>query len=187
MRREPSQCGHDQGKPSMQVSISRRTLFVGRVADPADTPIRPPWSASEHTFLEACTQCNECRKACAEGIIVAGGGGFPKIDFQNGACTFCGDCAQVCAPGALVANDMYRSEPWTAVAHIGTTCLSQNGVTCRVCGDRCDASAIRFQLVVGGSAHPILDSSACTGCGACVAPCPVGAVEVVTVQREEQS
>jgi len=171
----------------MQVSLTRRALFAGRMAGPADAPIRPPWSAPEPTFLNACTQCNDCHRACAEGVIVRGGGGFPEIDFQNGACTFCGDCAQVCEPGAIVAGDIYRADPWLAVARFAATCLSQNGVTCRVCGDRCDARAIRFQLAVGGVAHPIIDPSACTGCGACVAPCPVGAVEVVSVQREEQS
>ncbi|HEY9080094.1 ferredoxin-type protein NapF [Magnetovibrio sp.] len=171
----------------MQVSISRRALFTGRLANPARPVIRPPWSAPQATFLDACDQCNECLSVCAEGVIVQGGGGFPEIDFQNGACTFCGDCAQVCEPGAIVADDIYRAEPWAIVARFGAECLSQNGVTCRVCGDRCDARAIRFQLAVGGVAHPIVNPSACTGCGACVAPCPVGAVEVVSVQREEQS
>ena len=163
----------------MQVSLSRRALFAGRRADPVVAPIRPPWSVHEAAFLDACTQCNACRSVCAEGVVVHGSGGFPEIKFQNGVCTFCGDCAQVCEPGAIVADDLYRAVPWTVVARFDATCLSQNGVTCRVCGDRCDARAIRFQLAVGGVAQPIIDPSACTGCGGCVAPCPVGAVEVV--------
>jgi len=165
----------------MQVSLARRALFTGRTAKPVVTPIRPPWSAPQQTFLNACTQCAQCQDVCAEGVIVRGDGGFPEINFQNGECTFCGDCAQVCEPGAIVASEIYRGVPWRTVARLDAGCLSQNAVTCRVCGDRCDARAIRFQLAVGGVAHPIIDPSACTGCGACVAPCPVGAVEVVHV------
>lgn len=69
---------------------------------------------------------------------------------------------------------------------IGTGCLSMNGVMCRVCGDRCDERAIRFQLAVGGIAHPIIDQSSCTGCGACVEPCPVGVVEIAQIEGPVQ-
>jgi ferredoxin-type protein NapF len=31
---------------------------------------------------------------------------------------------------------------------------------------------------VGGVATPAVDATSCTGCGACVAPCPVAAIEV---------
>lgn len=170
----------------MQVSVSRRALFTGRMAKPVDTPVRPPWSIPEQTFLDACTQCAQCQDVCSEGIIHRGGGGFPEIDFLSGECTFCGDCAQVCEPGAIVAANIYRALPWERVAQLDATCLSQNGVMCRVCGDRCDARAIRFQLAVGGVAHPIIDVSACTGCGACVAPCPVGAVKIIEIKAQVQ-
>ena len=41
------------------------------------------------------------------------------------------------------------------------------------------ARAIRFPLVAGGVPRPEIDTGACTGCGACVAPCPVNAIERV--------
>jgi ferredoxin-type protein NapF len=58
------------------------------------------------------------------------------------------------------------------------SCLSAVGVTCKTCGDRCDHQAIRFRLEVGGRAQPELTVSDCTGCGACVAACPIEAIQM---------
>ncbi|MCW8916370.1 MAG: ferredoxin-type protein NapF [Magnetovibrio sp.] len=173
------------GNPSQPVSLSRRSFFKGRVHASANPAMRPPWALSETQFVDTCTTCDKCLSACNEGILVPGDAGFPTVDFQNGECTFCGDCIKVCTPGALSINDNETPTPWQHYAEIGSGCLSANGITCRVCGDRCDTRAIRFQLAVGGVAHPILDTSTCTGCGACIAPCPVGAVKIQHVQSEE--
>jgi ferredoxin-type protein NapF len=59
--------------------------------------------------------------------------------------------------------------------------MAAQGVVCRTCGDVCDARAIHFQLRVGGAALPLLDETACTGCGECIAVCPVQAVEIEVV------
>ncbi len=61
---------------------------------------------------------------------------------------------------------------------MGEVCLARRGVECRVCGEACDAGAIRFPPRRGGVALPVVDFSKCTACGDCVAPCPVGAVSV---------
>jgi len=61
-------------------------------------------------------------------------------------------------------------------AVIDNSCLSPRAVACRVCGDFCDARAIHFPPTVGGLVRPLVDHAACTGCGACVAPCPAGAI-----------
>ncbi|WP_211563328.1 ferredoxin-type protein NapF [Magnetovibrio blakemorei] len=174
------------GKHFMQVSLSRRAFFSGRGAQPVVAPFRPPWSRAEQHFVDLCTHCNECRDVCAEQIIVLGGGGYPEVDFQNGECSFCGDCAQVCEPGAIVAAHVFEALPWNLGVELSANCLSQNGVMCRVCGERCDARAIRFQLAVGGNALPVIDQSSCTGCGACIAPCPVGALEIKRFENEDQ-
>lgn len=176
-----------QGTPSKAVDLSKRALFRGQLSEMDATVIRPPWALAETAFLETCTACDKCLGVCEEGILKRGAGGYPEIDFQMGECTFCGDCAKVCEPGAIIAKNRDGAIPWNLEARIDSSCLSSNAVTCRVCGDRCDSRAIRFQLAVGGIANPIIDPSSCTGCGACVAPCPVDAVEVVQVQMEEQS
>jgi ferredoxin-type protein NapF len=61
---------------------------------------------------------------------------------------------------------------------MGEACLARRDVECRVCGEACDAGAIRFPPRRGGVALPVVDLAKCTRCGDCVAPCPVQAVSV---------
>lgn len=142
-------------------------------------PVRPPWALSEAAFVDACTRCGDCARACPEGIVVDGSGGYPEIRFARGECTFCGDCATACPTAAL--SDPDGRAPWDLRAAIDDSCLSRKGITCQVCGDHCPEGAIRFRPALGGVATPAIDADACTGCGACVAPCPVDAV---TVRKE---
>lgn len=156
------------------VDAGRRGFFRGRPRPPGQ--IRPPWALAESAFSERCTRCNDCLRACPEQIIVSGDGGFPTVSFARGECTFCGDCVTACTPLALVRVE--GRAPWPYKAAIAPDCLAQRGVECRVCGDFCEAGAIRFTPRLGGSPLPEIDGESCTGCGACVVPCPVGALAV---------
>lgn len=156
------------------VDAARRAFFRGRPR--VRSEIRPPWALAEVEFSVRCTRCDDCLAACPTGILVAGDGGFPTVDFRRGECTFCGDCVAACQPQAL-RRDAGRA-PWPYVAVVGAACLPHHGVECRVCGEFCDARAIRFAPRVGGSPLPEIDATRCSGCGACVAPCPVVAMTV---------
>lgn len=106
--------------------------------------------------------------------------GLPAVRFDRGACDFCAACADVCATGALgPARDAGGAmrRPWLASVGIGGKCISAAGVVCRVCAEACETGAIRF-ADPRGHGLPRVDISACTGCGACVATCPVQTVSV---------
>ncbi|PCI41618.1 MAG: ferredoxin-type protein NapF [Rhodospirillaceae bacterium] len=169
----------------MQVSLTRRSMFTGRPTARSAPPMRPPWALVEDAFLDACTLCDKCLSACDEGILHRGAGRYPEVNFKSGECTFCKACVDVCVDDALhIDADASEPKPWHMLAKIDDKCLSANAITCRVCGDRCDVRAIQFKLAVGGIADPIIDDALCTGCGACVAPCPTNSVTINSKTEE---
>ena len=134
---------------------------------------RMPWAIS--AFHDVCRRCDDCIEACDEAVLRVGDGGYPSVDFAQGACTFCGACADACRYRAL---DRGREVPWGLYATIGDGCLSAQGISCRACGDACDLGAIRFRLAAGGRALADLDSSICNGCGSCIATCPTHVIHM---------
>jgi ferredoxin-type protein NapF len=154
------------------VDTSRRRFLRGRPSAPP--ALRPPWALPEGDFADRCTRCGDCLKACPTHILVAADGSYPGVDFSRGECTFCGDCVAACKTGALVRGEI----PWHLTLAVADSCLPKGGVECRSCEDSCDASAIRFRPRLGGPALPAIDTERCTGCGACVAPCPAGALSL---------
>lgn len=152
--------------------VSRRQFLRGQFASRMIQ--RPPWALPEDDFIKACTRCLDCVPVCPTQIIVVVRG-FPEVDFTLGQCTFCGNCATLCKDGALPRADK-KAVPWSIKARIAATCLAQQDVECRACGDPCEADAIRFSPRAGGPPLPEVDAALCTGCGACVAPCPVTAI-----------
>lgn len=155
-------------------NVSRAQFLRGDFSA-SRSAIRPPWAMVEPDFVEACSRCGDCIGACPEKILEKGRGGFPQVNFGLGECSFCGDCARSCKTGAL---DVERA-PWRLKAQIAPSCLALKQVVCHSCGESCPTGAIRFRIAVGVVARPELDAAACTGCGACVGPCPVAAVTIV--------
>lgn len=69
-------------------------------------------------------------------------------------------------------------EPAPLLARVEPSCLALNRVECRLCGERCDAGAIRFPPRRGGVAMPVIDGARCTGCGDCLPACPAQALKL---------
>ncbi|RYH11723.1 ferredoxin-type protein NapF [Tropicimonas sp. IMCC6043] len=156
---------------------SRRDFLRGEIRTP--DILRPP-GATVRGFERACTGCGDCIAACPEAIIQSDPRGGVLLDLASGACTFCGACGRACPTDALAEE---RQGDWPWVAQVSQECLSLNRISCRACEDSCEARAIRFHLQVGGVSRPIIDDSACTGCGACVGSCPAAAVSLVRVSH----
>ena len=160
------------------VDLGRRALLRG---NSNFTHVRtPPWAVAFDRFVDTCTRCGDCISVCPESIIIRGSGGFPAIDFAQGACTFCAACVNACPTGALSSATM---PPWRQQALVGDSCLAQRGVYCQNCRDSCAAAAIAFPLSghACGVPSPRVDVDRCTGCGGCVVTCPVDAIAVVAM------
>lgn len=158
----------------MATEVSRRSFLRGSLKTDQTNLVRPPGAVSER-FNDLCSDCTLCAEACPEEIIVIDPNAGSVLDPRLGACTFCGKCAEICPTGALSPD---RLSDWFWRAEISTSCLSRNGIVCRLCDDACEARAIRFRLKTGGRAEPMLDPENCTGCGGCVAACPVEAISL---------
>lgn len=135
---------------------------------------------TEHQFIEQCTGCGQCISACPENILIAARGQYPKVSFEQGACTFCRACLDICPTSAL-EESTETEKPWPYVAKIKESCLSKHGIMCRICGDTCSQQAITFKMRLGGVSDPIIDTKACTACGACLRLCVTDAIEINTV------
>jgi ferredoxin-type protein NapF len=61
---------------------------------------------------------------------------------------------------------------------IGDACLARRGVICQVCGEQCEAGAIRFVPQSQAVPVPVLDAARCTACGTCASHCPTLAIRV---------
>jgi ferredoxin-type protein NapF len=166
----------------MASQVSRRGFLRRATLCDDSSALRPP-GAHPDLFLDLCKDCDLCQSACPEDVLVIDEGGRPQFAPTRGACTFCGICAEVCPTGAL---DLARMGDWPWRSAVSSACLSMQGVACRTCEDSCDARAISFRLQVGGSAQPKIDPDQCTGCGNCVASCPVGAVSLTNHHQKER-
>ncbi|WP_244494681.1 MULTISPECIES: ferredoxin-type protein NapF [unclassified Ensifer] len=155
---------------------TRRGLFLGRQAE--RRRVLPPGVTLES--LTACTGCGQCVEKCPTQIIVLLDE-RPSLDFSGGECTFCGGCARACP------EQVFAAEAVTRLAHvvaIGDGCLARNNVACQSCRDACPQQAIRFRPRTGGPFLPEVDVNSCSGCGACIGVCPVGAIGIADRVQE---
>lgn len=156
----------------MSRTISRAALLRGRWRR-EKAALHPPWAAGGETFHDLCDGCGDCVTACPPGIVISGPGGRPEVDFGRGACSLCGACAAACPSDALADRGQ---APWPHAAEIGSSCLSIQGIACRLCEEHCEPRAIRFHPALGGRALPSIAAETCTACGACAHVCPAHAI-----------
>lgn len=135
----------------------------------------PPWSLELVAFKQACNGCGCCVDSCENDILILDGDGYPRVDFTRGYCSFCGACAKSCSEGAI--SQSLGGTPWNLRAQITSKCLSGQNIMCRTCIEHCREGAI---VTKTGNLFglPVVQKMKCTGCGACVHPCPVAAIKI---------
>lgn len=163
------------------VDLAKRSLLSGRLTHKSQlVAMRPPWSAQEQEFVNECTQCNQCIEACPTKVIEKGEDGYPKLNFEQDECDFCEACITAC-PTKAIDNTNPKTNQFYPV--LTDSCLAQQNIYCRSCGENCEPQAIKFKYSKGAIAQPQIDLNACIQCGACVSPCPTQAVQFKPLHR----
>jgi MauM/NapG family ferredoxin protein len=155
--------------------------------------IRPPGARPERDFLQRCTSCGLCMKACPTGglqptLTEAGLEGLwtPMLVPQIGYCDYmCNLCGQVCPTEAitpLTLDEKHATKIGLASFDV-TRCIPYAyGRECMVCEEHCPIpdKAIYFLEVDVQDRNgekktikrPYVDPEKCTGCGICENVCP---------------
>lgn len=138
--------------------------------------LRPPGAVPEEIFPAKCIRCGRCVEVCHYRSILlldiryGMHAGTPLIEAEKVPCYLCMKCVDVCPTGSL--QRIRQEDTRMGVAVINRFhCLAWIGTTlCRTCYDKCPymEKAIRLDQL-----RPVIDESACTGCGLCTNACPV--------------
>lgn len=134
----------------------------------------------EGACMYGCLGFGECVAACAfDAMQMDEASGLPVIDPDK--CTACQACVKACPRGLIQmhpegeagrrvwVNCMNTERGAVARKNCATACIA-----CSKCVKVCDAIA---QAIVVANNVAVIDPAKCTACGACVAPCPTGAIK----------
>ena len=148
--------------------------------------VRPPGAVAQDRFLELCTRCDDCIKACPEWVVRKAGPEFgarqegtPMLLPAQNPCLFCAGlpCITACKTGALV-----HPAPG-APARIGLAvvdaqkCYMSQGQPCDYCVKECPVRPKAISLSARGLPAGV-NAAACTGCGECAQICPANAITI---------
>lgn len=175
-------------------ALAVQVVAERRRALPADR-MRPPGALREGDFLDACVRCGLCVRACPFDTLHLAGldaplpVGTPFFVARATPCYMCEDipCAAACPTGALALADIGAARMGLARLSAPERCFSYTGVAyCDSCFQACPIKgrAIRMQhgrTPRGGSFQPVVDASACTGCGKCENACILEGDAAITV------
>ncbi len=160
---------------------------TGGARTPAPPPavrfVRPPGARPEAEFLERCTRCDDCIKACPHWVVRKAGPelgatieGTPILLPHENPCLFCSalPCIDACLPGAL-------RRPAGGPVRIGLArvkielCYQAQRQPCDYCEKSCPVRPRAIRVGSPGDV-PAVDADGCTGCGQCAQICPGNAL-----------
>jgi len=131
--------------------------------------LRPPGVVSESTFLDRCTKCGDCVKACPYGAItVHPRDGFPILFPNQTPCYLCEDvpCISACGTDALVAVEHIEDIRMGTAVVSSKACTAEQG--CNACVSQCPTHALSMDFDV---LRVIVSQPRCVGSGICEYTC----------------
>ena len=130
--------------------------------------LRPPGAVGEAIFLERCTKCSDCLKACPHESIVIHQDGTPVIYPDQMPCYLCDDtpCIAACATEALLPVASVN-EARMGVAVINHR-LCTAGQGCHACVSKCPTDALTMDF---DAQRLVVAVERCVGCGMCEHVC----------------
>lgn len=127
--------------------------------------LRPPGAVEESLFLDRCTKCSDCGKACPHGSIqFHQQQGTPIIFADQAPCHLCDDlpCIAACATEALLPPaNVGAVRMGTAMVNHG---LCTAGQGCHACVSKCPMEVLSMDF---DSQRLMVFSQRCVGCGLC--------------------
>lgn len=81
------------------------------------------------------------------------------------------------------SRDEAEASAGRIIAAISEACVEPKGVTCRRCGEACEAGAIRYRPLGRGRSATLVESELCTGCRECAPVCPTSAIAFIAAER----
>jgi ferredoxin-type protein NapG len=146
----------------------------GLPVEPTPQPVRndwlrPPGAVEELLFLERCTACSDCVKACPPGaILIHPNDGTPIVFADQSPCLLCEDvpCIAACGVEALLPVEGINQVRMGIAAVSHRLCTAGQG--CHACVSRCPTGALAmdFESLCLSVANEI-----CVGCGMCEMVC----------------
>jgi ferredoxin-type protein NapG len=131
--------------------------------------LRPPGAVDESLFLERCTRCGDCIKACPPGAISNDGvNGTPIIFPSQIACELCEDfpCIAACEAEALLPITDYFEVRMGVATVSHRLCTAGQG--CHACVPKCPVEALSADF---DALRLVVDQDRCVGCGMCEQIC----------------
>ncbi len=131
--------------------------------------LRPPGAVEEALFLERCTKCGDCVKACDPGAIVCHpADGSPVLYADQSPCLLCEDlpCVSACAEEALEPVGHVRDIRMGSAVVTHRLCTAGQG--CHACVSKCPVDALAMDF---GDMRLVVASERCVGCGICEHVC----------------
>lgn len=142
--------------------------------------LRPPGAVEEALFLERCTACGECLKACPHGTIISSEKDETPIVFPDRTpCYLCEDfpCVSACETDALQPPAQPRDVRMGIAVVSHRMCSASQG--CHACVPQCPTQALALDF----SAFRIqVQEEQCVGCGICEHICKTVNDRVVAIR-----